>query len=188
MLRSTRLLIGAGIVLLFVTQLSFRGSRSVPAAEATRPLDLSNAARKPAAAAASPASATSPRARVAPTRGAAACAGGTTGLFSELDLNGAARDLWGCIDRSRVQAVMLTFGSKSMSDFLLNWVEHVRRLGTEAGPYLVGALDAPMAELCRQRGIAAATVPQRTLEARGLGEHSRQLGGWHHTTDTPQPF
>lgn len=42
-------------------------------------------------------------------------------------------------------------------------------------PLQVGALDAPMAELCHERGIAAATIPPRTLSARGLSAHSQQL-------------
>jgi hypothetical protein len=32
-----------------------------------------------------------------------------------------------------------------------------------------------MADLCSARGIAAATIPPRTLAARGLGSHSQQL-------------
>jgi hypothetical protein len=32
-----------------------------------------------------------------------------------------------------------------------------------------------MAQLCNERGIAAATIPPRTLSARGLGAHTQQL-------------
>ena len=39
-----------------------------------------------------------------------------------------------------VPVVMLTFGSHSMADFLLNWVAHVKKIDQRL--YLVGALDA----------------------------------------------
>ena len=58
--------------------------------------------------------------------------------------------LWGCWGSSEggVAAVMLTFGSHSMADFLLNWVEHVKKLGQRL--YLVGALDERMEQLARE--------------------------------------
>ena len=50
----------------------------------------------------------------------AACTSGVQ--FPKLRLNGPAQKLWRCTDG--VPAVMLTFGSNSMADFLLNWVDH----------------------------------------------------------------
>jgi hypothetical protein len=138
MLRLTRLLTAAGIVLLFVTHLSFRGGQSTSVATV---IGLTNSEQvhhaTTAVLADRPGTAHGRSTGMTAAARAGACPGSGTDIFDQLELNGAARRLWGCVDRSRVQAVMLTFGSKSMSDFLINWVEHVRRLGVNAGPYLV---------------------------------------------------
>ena len=65
-----------------------------------------------------------------------------------------------------MRAVFLTFGSHSMADFLLNWVEHVKRLDQRL--YLVGALDAKLAALCLEHGIPAATISDETLSSMGV--------------------
>ena len=85
--------------------------------------------------------AVSPAATAPPGTTHAKCGGGIT--FESLQLNQAAQELWGCWGNgSDVPAVMLTFGSHSMADFLLNWLEHVKRLDQRL--YLVGALDQRM--------------------------------------------
>ena len=93
---------------------------------------------------------------------------GCTGAvhFSELNLNAAARRQWACARSAAVPAVMLTFGSRSMADFLRNWVAHVRKQGITL--YLVGALDDDILALCDADTIAAATIPAAVLRAKGL--------------------
>ena len=93
---------------------------------------------------------------------------GCTGAvhFSELNLNAAARRQWACARSAAVPAVMLTFGSRSMADFLRNWVAHVRKQGITL--YLVGALDDDILALCNADTIAAATIPDAVLRAKGL--------------------
>jgi hypothetical protein len=138
MLRLTRLLTAAGIVLLFVTHLWFRGSGSGQSRLVATFLDLGHAGEEVRHAPSAVVSDGSTGKAVPAAAGA--CLGSGANIFDQLELNGAARTLWGCVDRSRVQTVMLTFGSKSMSDFVMNWMEHVRRLGADAGPYLVRSL------------------------------------------------
>jgi len=98
--------------------------------------------------------------------------------FDSLKLNAAARELWGCWgSEGGVAAVMLTFGSGSMTDFLLNWIEHVKRLGPEVSRlYLVGALDEKMEKLCEEHGIPAATITPAAMEANGIAQSVGQLG------------
>lgn len=92
--------------------------------------------------------------------------GGSSPLFEHLQLNEHARKLWACsASSSAPPLVMLTFGSNSMKDFLLNWVAHVKRL--EQKLYLVGALDAQLEQLCHERGIPAATISNEVLESMG---------------------
>ena len=88
--------------------------------------------------------------------------------FQHLQLNAPAQKLWGCWTpgAESVRAVFLTFGSHSMADFLLNWVEHVKRLDQRL--YLVGALDAKLAALCLEHGIPAATISDETLSSMGV--------------------
>jgi len=182
--RSGRLLTAAGLVLLFVTQVAFRRSSTAGHLTALQPGVAAGAggsgrrrsaeASPSAAAAAAPAAA---RGEVGVAK-RARCEGPAP--FPELQLNGAARELWGCGRGSSSQGTaMLTFGSGSMSDFLLNWVEHVRRLGDAAGPYLVGALDGPVADLCKDRSIASAVAPPADGGGGGggggVGEHTAQL-------------
>lgn len=45
----------------------------------------------------------------------------------------------------------ITFGNGAFSDFITNWVLSVQRLGL---PFLVGALDARMVEVCKAKGWA----------------------------------
>ena len=99
-----------------------------------------------------------------------ACAGPP---FAHLQLNEPAQKLWGCaFSTASVRAVFLTFGSHSMADFLLNWVEHVKRLDQKL--YLVGALDAKLAALCLEHGIPAATISDATLESMGANKLGAQ--------------
>ena len=104
----------------------------------------------------------------------AACTSGVQ--FPKLRLNGPAQKLWRCTDG--VPAVMLTFGSNSMADFLLNWVDHVRALGERL--YLVGALDKQIEELCEKHGIPAATIepsallPEEAKYITQLGDSARK--------------
>ena len=95
--------------------------------------------------------------------------------FEHLQLNSHAKIMWSCWKpgADSVRAVFLTFGSNSMKDFLLNWVEHVKKLDQRL--YLVGALDAQLAALCAEHGIPAATISDATLESMGaekLGAHA----------------
>ena len=92
--------------------------------------------------------------------------------FQHLQLNAPAQKLWGCAPPEGLKGVFLTFGSHSMADFLLNWVEHVKRLDQRL--YLVGALDAKLAKLCLEHDIPAATISDETLASMGvnkLGAH-----------------
>lgn len=107
----------------------------------------------------------SPPVTARPTATPAKCGGGIT--FESLQLNAAAQELWGCWGNgteSGVAAVMLTFGSHSMADFLLNWVEHVKRLGQRL--YLVGALDERMEQLCAKHGTHSPCRVPRTYLCR----------------------
>jgi hypothetical protein len=45
----------------------------------------------------------------------------------------------------------ITFGNAAFAPFVTNWVLSVQRLGL---PFLVGALDAGMVEMCRKHGWA----------------------------------
>ncbi len=65
---------------------------------------------------------------------------------------------------------MLTFGSHSMADFLLNWVAHVHRLAEPL--FLVGALDPKLAALCADRAIPAATISDASLNSMGASKLS----------------
>ena len=111
----------------------------------------------------------------APPSAEAKCVGGGI-KFDSLQLNAKAQELWGCwgSGSEHVAAVMLTFGSGSMSDFLLNWEEHVKRLGQRL--YLVGALDDKMEQLCEKHGIPAATITRAAMEANGILSSVGQLG------------
>ena len=126
--------------------------------------------------------AVSPAATATPGTTHAKCGGGIT--FESLQLNQVAQELWGCWGNrsdSGVAAVMLTFGSHSMADFLLNWVEHVRRLGQRL--YLVGALDQRMEQLCALHGIPAATIKPSAMAANGIlssvGQLSKSSGQYY---------
>ena len=117
--------------------------------------------------------AVSPAATATPGTTHATCGGGIT--FESLQLNQAAQELWGCWGNgSDVPAVMLTFGSHSMADFLLNWLEHVKRLDQRL--YLVGALDQRMEQLCAEHGIPAATIKPSAMAANGILSSVGQLG------------
>eukprot|EP00966_Prymnesium_polylepis_P240699 5566528-Prymnesium_polylepis.1 len=61
-----------------------------------------------------------------------------------------------------------------MSEFMLNWVEHVRRLGQKL--YLVGALDPQLKEICAQQGIPSATISPAALAKMRLDSYVSQLG------------
>ncbi|KAL1523586.1 hypothetical protein AB1Y20_018522 [Prymnesium parvum] len=103
------------------------------------------------------------------------CPPGSAVSFKNLELNAAGRELWRCLGiPGGPRTVMLTFGSKSMSEFMLNWVEHVRRLGQKL--YLVGALDAQLTAVCEAHGVPSATITRAALEAMQLGSHVSQLG------------
>ena len=117
--------------------------------------------------------AVSPAATATPGTTHAKCGGGIT--FESLQLNQAAQELWGCWGNgSDVPAVMLTFGSHSMADFLLNWLEHVKRLDQRL--YLVGALDQRMEQLCAKHRIPAATIKPSAMAANGILSSVGQLG------------
>lgn len=62
-------------------------------------------------------------------------------LFQRLDAN-ASHDLFA------------TFGSESMSDFILNWAQQVRKV-LPGQPFVVGALDNGAEVLCKQHGLSA---------------------------------
>jgi len=49
---------------------------------------------------------------------------------------------------------MLTFGSKSVADFILNWVKGVQKI-PDIGPYIVAAMDNELLELCKKNDIPA---------------------------------
>ena len=126
--------------------------------------------------------AVSPAATATPGTTHAKCGGGIT--FESLQLNQVAQELWGCWGNrsdSGVAAVMLTFGSHSMADFLLNWLEHVKRLGQRL--YLVGALDQRMEQLCALHGIPAATIKPSAMAANGIlssvGQLSKSSGQYY---------
>jgi len=56
----------------------------------------------------------------------------------------------------RLQApgpLLVTFGSTAMSDFILNWIAHVKRLPPPNNAYVVAALDKPLLQLCEQNDL-----------------------------------
>lgn len=71
---------------------------------------------------------------------------------------------------------MLTFGSNSMSDFMLNWVANVKRIKQTL--YLVGALDVKLKALCEHQSIPSATMAREALTAMGLDSYVSQLGSF----------
>mmetsp|Transcript_19097 Transcript_19097/g.26441 ORF Transcript_19097/g.26441 Transcript_19097/m.26441 type:complete len:801 (-) Transcript_19097:47-2449(-) len=51
-------------------------------------------------------------------------------------------------------SIMLTFGSRAVSDFILNWVKNVEKI-KDIGPYIVACMDEDLLALCKSKGIPA---------------------------------
>ncbi|KAK3244850.1 hypothetical protein CYMTET_45555 [Cymbomonas tetramitiformis] len=49
---------------------------------------------------------------------------------------------------------MLTFGSKAVTDFILNWVYNVEKIPS-LKPYIVAVMDEELLRVCREKGIPA---------------------------------
>eukprot|EP01065_Artemidia_motanka_P036822 TRINITY_DN4485_c0_g1_i2.p1 TRINITY_DN4485_c0_g1~~TRINITY_DN4485_c0_g1_i2.p1 ORF type:complete len:689 (+),score=169.44 TRINITY_DN4485_c0_g1_i2:61-2127(+) len=65
------------------------------------------------------------------------------------------------VARGNQSYLFVTFGTASVSDFVWNWLAHLRRLGL--GPYFVGALDERMRDACRERGVPTMLLSGNTI-------------------------
>ncbi|KAK3239055.1 hypothetical protein CYMTET_50994 [Cymbomonas tetramitiformis] len=72
---------------------------------------------------------------------------------------------------------MLTFGSKAVSDFILNWVKSVERIPS-LRPYVVAALDVELLTLCREKGIPVFLAQGGDIigDKRNLGVNGQAFG------------
>lgn len=63
--------------------------------------------------------------------------------------------------------IIVTFATKGVLDFALNWILHIRALGL---PHMLGAMDDAMAEVCKRWDIPMHAVHRDNPE----GAHSRE--------------